>query len=81
MTNFKIDTGAGVTVIPLSLYDPTQDGELKPINRKLVGPSQQILLVCGQITATINKNGKDEHENIYVVKGLKNPLLGRDVQL
>lgn len=38
--NFKIDTGADVTSIPESLFNPERDGQLHKPLKRLVGPGQ-----------------------------------------
>ena len=45
---FKIDTGADVTVISEQEYLSKQDGPLRRINRVFSGPSQQMLDARGQ---------------------------------
>lgn len=37
---YKVDTGADVTVIPESDYQPERDGKLKPSNSLLSGPTR-----------------------------------------
>ena len=39
---FKIDTGADVTVIPVSCYTRKQDGPLQPAKRLLTGAGEQV---------------------------------------
>ena len=73
---FRIDTGADVTVIPESKYDGTRDGPLRTPERVLSGPSQRPLQVRGQISAYLRHGGAEATEEVYVVKGLKTALLG-----
>ena len=47
---FKIDTGADVTVISQSDYSEEKDGPLSPPSKRLRGPSQEALDVCGQFS-------------------------------
>ena len=76
MIKFKIDTGADVTVIPSTTYDPHCDGPLHRTKTPLVGPGQNKLKVRGCFEATLEK-GKDEvKETVYVVEGLQTPLAG-----
>ena len=42
---FKIDTGADVTVIPNTEYSRSRDGPLPPADRTLSGPGQHVLKV------------------------------------
>ena len=73
---FKIDTGADVTVIPISYFDQIRDGALQPPYKSLSGPNSQPLDVRGKFIATLGKDGKEIQEEIYVIRGLKQPLLG-----
>ena len=50
---FKVDTGADVTVIPESAYLPQKDGELEPASIPLNGPTGELLEVCGRFTACL----------------------------
>jgi hypothetical protein len=47
---FKIGTGAEVTVIPASSYNPVKDGALHSPTRPLYGKGQQKLKVKGQFS-------------------------------
>ena len=70
---FKIDTGAGVSVIPESVY--LRAGLVKLWNasrEQLNGLEKSIVL---RILKTINS--KETLQEIYVVEDLKEPLLGR----
>ena len=51
---FKIDSGADVTVISEQEYLSEQDGPLTKTNWVLSGPSQQKLNVCGQILGNLS---------------------------
>ena len=79
VVNFKIDTGADVTVISNKEYDPAKDGPLSPANKTLNGPSQEALDVHGQFTAQLQQTDTKvaTMQEIYVVNGLTKPLLGR----
>ena len=72
---FKIDTGAEVTVIPESVATPFQS-LLQASSRGLQGPGKTSLQVCGQFTGTLRKDTHAVKEEIYVVKNLHTPLLG-----
>ena len=76
MIQFKIDTGADVTVIPSTTYNRYYDGPLHRNRMHLVGPGQNKLKVHGWFEAILEK-GKDEvKETVYVVEGLQTPLAG-----
>ena len=74
---FKIDTGADVTVIPESQYCKEQDGPLIPTKRILTGAGRNPLGVRGRFTGVLRVNGKTLSQDIYVVSELRTPLLGR----
>ena len=75
-TEFKLDTGADVSVIPDTVFKKLKC-QLSDTNRTLTGPSQQKLDVMGTFKALIKVNGKEVNQEIFVVKGLKSALLGR----
>ena len=74
---FKIDTGADVTVISEQEYVSKQDGPLRQTNRVLSGPSQQKLDVCGQFSGKLSNQFRSTQQEIYVILGLRKALLGR----
>ncbi len=74
---FKIDTGADVTVLPKDAFDSIPGTQLTPVKKTLSGPSHQILPVKGQFTATLTKGDKEVKEDIFVVRRLRKALLGR----
>ena len=74
---FKMDTGADVTVLPHNMYSESEMGPLTSTKLKLYGPSRQELDVKGKFTHQIAVENKCCSQDIYVVKGLQQPLLGR----
>ena len=73
---FRIDTGADVSVIPDRCFK--NKDVLKKTEKKLFGPGGTKIEVVGVYRATIEKNqSKKTDQNLYVVKGLKKPLLGK----
>ena len=76
---FKIDTGADVTVIPSKFLEGHR--VLQNPNRVLYGPGQNPLPVKGKfkakLRAYVNGQEKLSQEEIYVVQGLRQALLGR----
>ena len=74
---FKVDTGADVTVIPESAYHRREDGELKTASIPLNGPTGETLEVCGRFTAHLARKGVESRQEVYVVRNLSKPLLGR----
>ena len=65
--NFKIDTGADVTVIPEEVFSPMQR----------FGADHNGLRVMGTIHDTLSLGETCVTEDIYVIKGLKEPLFGK----
>ena len=76
-TEFKIDTGADVTVIPTLVYKKSRDGPLVSSNRILRGPSQHTLSVVGKFVGNLKSGNISAKQEIYVVNDLQRPLLGR----
>ena len=72
-----IDTGAEVTVISHQIWESIGHPELAPSDRTLRGPDQRAISTCGKFTGTFAMGEHQEDEEIYVVKGLSKPLLGR----
>ena len=55
---FKVDTGADVTVLPEENYQPGRDGVLETTTRKLSGPVGNELKVLGKISGYIKCGGE-----------------------
>ena len=73
----KIDTGADVMVTPESTLKGLKGVVLQQSSRSLRGPSQCPLHVCGQFQGTLQHGSFQAEEAIFVVRGLKQPLMGR----
>ena len=73
---FKLDTGADVTVVPEDVYKKLKV-KLQSTSKVLTGPSQQNLDVLGSFHAVISNGKRETNQVVYVVKGLRCPLLGR----
>ena len=75
---FKIDTGADVTVLPSSMCSNLRVSLRKP-DKILHGPGRKTLNVKGMFTGNLTypTSGKSSTQNIYVVSGLHQQLLGR----
>ncbi|KAL7880825.1 hypothetical protein SRHO_G00030790 [Serrasalmus rhombeus] len=73
----KIDTGADVTAVPERLCSPDQLSRLVKSSKVLKGPGGTALSVKGKFTATLQKVQKSIKQDVYVVKDLATPLLGR----
>ena len=74
---FKIDTGADVTVISDADYNKEADGPLSTCNKQLSGPSREALDVCGQFQGQLQRSSVSTTQEIYVIRGLHTPLLGK----
>ena len=74
--NFKIDTGADVNVLPENIARNVFGTRLKKSIRCLKGPNQKPLEVCGQIKCKLEKGSQSVKEELYVIKGLRKPLVG-----
>ena len=74
---FQIDTGAEVTVVPEHLLKKIPRISLQPSDRTLRGPSRNILPAKGQFRATVKIDSREAEQDVYVVSGLHQPLLGR----
>ena len=73
---FKLDTGAEVTVISGTTYHKLDKIPLRKSSRPLQGPTGQSLTVLGQFTRRVSYTKISSNEVIFVVRGLKNNLLG-----
>ncbi|XP_064468401.1 uncharacterized protein K02A2.6-like [Ornithodoros turicata] len=73
---FKVDTGADVSVIPQCLYSKEM-GELKYPTKVLLGPGQNAMNTLGQVKTIIKWRHQTVQEEVFVVTGLREALLGR----
>ena len=74
--NFKIDTGADVTVISDSIHQGIPHSTLQPPTKSLSGAASKNLEVSGQFSASLKYKDKEADEEVYVVKNLSRSLLG-----
>ena len=65
-----------MSVISEEQYQKLKVPELKPSSNSLVGPSQDKLSVCRQFTETLTYKNNTVNQVMYVVKGLRKPLIG-----
>ncbi len=79
LVNLHIDTGAEVTVISEQVWREIGQPQLtpSPSDRTLRGPDSHILPAEGKFTGSLKSGSKETAEEIYVVRGLTKPLLGR----
>lgn len=77
-TVFKMDTGADVSVIPLSMFRSFKGTTLLSApDRQLCGPGRTVLSVAGRFQAVLRHDNRTTEETIYVLDQLQTPLLGR----
>ena len=73
---FKINSGADVTVIAETDYLETQDGPLQMPSTIQREPSSAPLTIIGKFSEQLQKGDKTLLEDIFVVKNLHSPILG-----
>ena len=73
---FKVDTGAEVTAITESVYKDLTKIHLQKASKILHGPANQSLQVVGQFTTKLVYGLRSTEQIVFVVRGLKNNLLG-----
>ena len=74
--NFKIDTGADVTVIPENVYQSLKGVKLQPTTQILKGAGSYKLKSLGKFQANLRYKGQEIKQDIFVIKNLVQPLLG-----
>ena len=76
--DFKIDSGADVTVMPYdTLLSLDLHTKLEPTDKVLMGPCNYKLNCKGKVNVTLSYNSNTVKETIYAVESLARPLLGR----
>ena len=73
---FRIDTGADVTIIPKEMYVGSAHKPLQRAQSQLSGPDLSTLQVKGLFTGKLKLGDKEIDEEIYVARKLTRPLLG-----
>ena len=74
--SFKLDTGAEVTTISESVFRTLPQVELRPPNRALYGPNRKPISVLEEFEGTLLHSDQAFLQTVFVVKGLRNNLLG-----
>ena len=76
--SFKLDTGAEVTAISEETYHQLGGGKLQQQTKvlRLFGPARQTLDVLGQFVTTLRYKQYTSLQSVFVIRGLKNNLLG-----
>ena len=76
--NFKLDSGADVTVVPYNTFlNIDLKIQLKPTDKVLLGPCNYRMNCKGEFTVTLAYNQTSTKETVYVVESLARPLLSR----
>ena len=75
-TLFKLDTGAEVTAINGETHQHLGKPKLHTPEKILYGPSREPLQVVGQFMGKLSHRGRQSQQQVFVVEGLKNNLLG-----
>ena len=73
---FKIDTGAEVTAISEDTFRQLGGVRLQRPSKVLYGPARHTLDVLGQYMTTLRHEQSSSLQPVFVVRGLKNNLLG-----
>ena len=76
-TEFQIDTGAEATLISEQVYKKVGSPPLATVHQTFRGPNKAVIPVVGQFMGKVKKGNRETLQEIYVVKNLNNPLLGR----
>ena len=74
--NFRIDTGADVTVVPDRFFKKNST-LIQKTDKNLFGPGQSKINVIGRVSATLTLGEISSEQELYVISDLKEPLLGR----
>ena len=77
LVNFKIDSGADVSALPVHTYEKLENTKLQPTNKVLLGPCNYKLNCMGKFKAKLTVNNLSVENDVYVVKDLERPLLSR----
>lgn len=75
---FKVDTGAGETVLPEGFFRSCFKGQqLHPARRPLDGPNGRPLKVTGIVRVQMTFKSRESSEEVYILRTLSLPLLGK----
>ena len=74
---FKLDSGADVTVVPVQTYNSFGSVKLVPTKKVLLGPCNYKINCVGKFSAHLKVDKSEIDEEVYVIKDLETPLLSR----
>ena len=78
--NFKIDTGADISIVTRETYQNLNDPPaLQPFTSSVTGPAGEKLPIQGQFYCTVDLNGRKYPMKIVVLASGGNNLLSRDM--
>lgn len=77
LVEFKIDTGADVTAIPEQIFKTLNVKNLQSSQKILKGPGRNTLNVIGKFHCEFSLENRKAYQDVYVIRGLNKPLLGR----
>ena len=75
--DFKIDTGADVTVVPQSVYKERIHGPIMETDKVLSGPGDIKLPVIGKVVSLLSTEDNCSTQDVYIIEGAGKPLLGK----
>ena len=76
-TLFEIDTGAEVSVVSRRTHQQIGKPPLRPQQKTLRGPCEQVLPVKGEFTGKMCLGNREVEQQLYVLENLRKNLLGR----
>ena len=74
---FCIDTGAEVSAISEQTHESIGSPSLQPLDKELKGPNNAHLDSIGRFKGQLQKGDRKTEQEIYVMRNLHRPLLGR----
>lgn len=79
LVSFLVDTGADITCIPLYILNNQLKSSIKSCSEIISGPDGKNLCVIGKLNLNLyySVNKKSCDVDVYVIKDLKIPILGR----
>ena len=78
VVNFRLDTGADATVIPIDTFNTLISSPLSPSDKTLCGPNRNRLQIAGCFSAILQWHDKQASQTIYFLNDVHQPLLGKD---
>lgn len=73
--SFKVDTGADVTIIPLTEYCEPSMGSARPANEKLMEAGRSQICTLVKLNATVPWKDVTSRQTTFMVDGVEGALL------